>query len=429
MSSDNKIKVLWFSNTSANADEYFNSELKGTGGWLKALDQELQKHVDLHIAFYSREDKVFQYKQSYYYSLKWKLSVFNKIKERYFGFVFDKEDLDRYLLIINEVKPDIIHIHGTENSFGCFIPYVKIPVVVSIQGNITVCNQKFLSGFEKKYLRVKARSFSSLKYFFFPRSFLQSFKLFSKMHTRELNNIKYVNNIVGRTAWDRRITSIMAPNSIYYHNDEILRDSFYHHKWLPIKTSKTILFTTNGNTIYKGFETICEALYELNKLGLNCQWNVAGINSNDLIVKLTKKKLKDKYPKEGLVLMGNLNEKELVAALLHANIYVMPSHIENSPNSLSEAMMLGMPCISTFVGGVGTLISDKVDGILIQSGDPWCMAGAILELINNQDYAIELGRNARQTAVKRHDKGKIIYGLIDIYKDILTNKKNNLRKA
>jgi glycosyltransferase involved in cell wall biosynthesis len=425
MNLDNKIKVLWFSNTPANADEYFNSELKGTGGWLKALDQALQKHVDLHIAFYSKEDKVFQYKQSNYYSLKWKNSVISKIKERYFGVVLDKEDLDRYLLLINEVKPDIIHIHGTENPFGCFIPYVKIPVVVSIQGNITVCNQKFLSGFEKKYLRVKNRSFSSLKDFFLARSFLQSFKLFSKMHVRELNNLKHVRNILGRTAWDRRITSIMAPNSAYYHSDEILRDSFYDHKWLPIKTSKTILFTTNGNTIYKGFETICEALYELNILGLNYQWHVAGINTSDLIVKVTKKKLKDKYPKEGLVLLGNLNEKELVAELLNANIYIMPSHIENSPNNLSEAMLLGMPCISTFVGGVGALITDKVDGILIQSGDPWCMAGAILELINNQDYAIELGKNARISAVKRHNKGKIVNGLIDNYKHILIEHKNN----
>ncbi len=421
MNSDNIMKVLWFTNTPANADVYFQSELKGTGGWLKSLDQALQKHVDLHIAFYSGEDKVFQYKQSNYYSLKWKISIISKIKERFFGFVLDKEDLDRYLLIINEVKPDIIHIHGTENPFGCFIPYVKIPVVVSIQGNITVCNQKFLSGFEKKYLRVNNRSISSLKAFFFARSFLQSFKLFNKMHTRELNNLKFVKNIVGRTAWDRRITSIMAPKSVYYHNDEILRDSFYDYTWFPNTTSMTILFTTNGNTIYKGFETVCEALYELNKLGLNCRWHIAGVNTNDLIVKLAKKKLKDKYPKEGMVLLGNLNEKELVAELLKANIYVMPSHIENSPNNLSEAMILGMPCISTFVGGVGTLITDKVDGILIQSGDPWCMAGAILELINNQDYAIELGRNARITAVKRHNKDQIVNGLIDIYKDILTN--------
>jgi glycosyltransferase involved in cell wall biosynthesis len=241
------------------------------------------------------------------------------------------------------------------------------------------------------------------------------------MRILEINNFRYVKNIIGRTEWDRRITSIFAPNSIYYHNDEILRCSFYDHKWLPNKNNQKILFTTNGNTFYKGFETVCEALYELNKLGSNCRWHVAGINYSDLIVKVTKKKLKDKYPKEGLVLLGNLNERELVKELLHANIYVMPSHIENSPNNLSEAMILGMPCISTFVGGVGSLITDKVNGILIQSGDPWCMAGAILELLSNQDFAEKLGNNARNLALQRHDRERITQGLINIYNNIITD--------
>ena len=50
------MKVLWFSNTPANSDEYFNNELSGTGGWLKSLDRSIQKKVDLHIAFYHSQN-------------------------------------------------------------------------------------------------------------------------------------------------------------------------------------------------------------------------------------------------------------------------------------------------------------------------------------------------------------------------------------
>jgi glycosyltransferase involved in cell wall biosynthesis len=84
-------------------------------------------------------------------------------------------------------------------------------------------------------------------------------------------------------------------------------------------------------------------------------------------------------------------------------------------------MILGMPCISTFVGGVGSLITDKVNGILIQSGDPWCMAGAILELLSNQDFAEKLGNNARNLALQRHDRERITQGLINIYNNIITD--------
>ena len=39
------MKILWFANTPANGDEYLNTQLRGTGGWLKALDKELQRKV------------------------------------------------------------------------------------------------------------------------------------------------------------------------------------------------------------------------------------------------------------------------------------------------------------------------------------------------------------------------------------------------
>lgn len=42
----------------------------------------------------------------------------------------------------------------------------------------------------------------------------------------------------------------------------------------------------------------------------------------------------------------------------------MPSHIENSPNNLCEAMILGMPCIATDAGGTSTLLSNMKDGLL-----------------------------------------------------------------
>jgi glycosyltransferase involved in cell wall biosynthesis len=105
--------------------------------------------------------------------------------------------------------------------------------------------------------------------------------------------------------------------------------------------------------------------------------------------------------------------------MLNAHIYVMPSHIENSPNNLCEAMILGMPCIATFAGGTGSILQDGVDGILVQDGDPWAMAGAIIELINSPERLVFYAKNARTKALKRHDISNTVNQYLTIYTKIL----------
>jgi len=187
-------------------------------------------------------------------------------------------------------------------------------------------------------------------------------------------------------------------------------------------SNKFVINTTNGNSFYKGFETLCYALKILNEFGFSCEWLVAGISQSDLIYYITKEKTKGDFRNQGLVLMGNLSEQDLVESLLKTDVYVTPSHIENSPNNLSEAMILGVPCISTFVGGSGSLITDKINGLLIQSGDPWAMAGAIMEIATNDLEAIRLGQRGREDALKRHYKERVVTDLLSIYKEIKNGK-------
>ena len=99
--------------------------------------------------------------------------------------------------------------------------------------------------------------------------------------------------------------------------------------------------------------------------------------------------------------------------------YTSALTIENSPNNLCEAMILGMPCIATYAGGTGSLLRDKEDGILVQDGDPWSMAGAILELWENSETSSRLGGNARIRALKRHDPLQVVTDLVSIYNNIL----------
>lgn len=415
------MKVLWFSNTPANADEFLNKELEGTGGWLKSLDEELQNDVDLFVAFYGLNNKPFKYKNTSYYPIKIKNSFFNKVLRKCFNLQRRVNCLDEYLTIINSIDPDIIHIHGTESTFGEIIGKTTIPIVVSIQGNITVYRHKYFSGIEERFIKCLFDKANKIRSLLFKNGFQIEYKFFNMQYENEQRYLANSSNVIGRTDWDKRISSILSPNNKYFHCDEILRNSFYVNKWIPNNNSGNIIHTTTGNSIYKGLETLCYTLNILNHNGFNVEWRIAGIHSNDLMVSLVKRKLKKDYPTKGLVFLGSLTAYQLVHKLLEADIYVMPSHIENSPNSLCEAMILGMPCISAFAGGTGSLLQDKEDGILIQDGDPWAMAGAIVELLSDFNSAIVYGQNARKRALFRHSKEKIVRDLVCIYKKIINS--------
>ena len=146
-------KVLWFTNTPALAEEKLSNKPVG-GGWIKSLDLEMQTKVNLHVAFYHQENILpFKYKNTHYYPIHDKgKTLLRKYIDAKLSKIKLNEDISVYLDLINEIKPDLIHIHGTENPFGYIIEKTKIPVVISIQGNINVYYHKYTSGLGKKHL-------------------------------------------------------------------------------------------------------------------------------------------------------------------------------------------------------------------------------------------------------------------------------------
>lgn len=415
------MKVLWFSNSPAAA---YSDSLKGTGGWMVALDRAIQEKVELHVAYdYPYNQPPFKNGKTTYHPVFSGNIILESLKKRWIP-NYHKDMVDDYLRIVEEVKPDIIHIHGSENTYHRIVGKTTIPIVLSIQGNPTVYVQKFYSGFHGAYQHKMIGKLNLKSLILGRHSFKDGLKWLEWLSKVEQEDFPHIRNIIGRTDWDKRITRILAPNSQYFVVNEALRDSFYMNEWgKEAPKDKLIIHTTNGNNYYKGFETLCHALHLLNNMGYNVEWRVAGVSHSSEINVITKKYLRDDYPKRGLVLMGSLDEKGLVDSLLTSHMYVMPSHIENSPNNLCEAMILGMPCITTLAGGSDSILINKKEGLVIQDGDPWSMAGAILELKNNWDQAVQYGQQARKHALARHDRATIVNSLLETYQNIITNTK------
>lgn len=81
-----------------------------------------------------------------------------------------------------------------------------------------------------------------------------------------------------------------------------------------------------------------------------------------------------------------------------ADIFLNTSHVDNMPVSVLEACALGLPVVSTAVGGVPALLQDGETGLLVPDDDPQAMAEAVLRLCSDSDLAGKLSANGRMLA-------------------------------
>lgn len=416
------MKVLWFTNTASLGADHLNIKEIG-GGWIESLEAKLIENnsIELGISFHFSGfySDPFVIKNTTYFPIFQK--PLGRLRKIFYNWQHTDEIEDRmvqYLKVIEDFKPDIIHIFGTESDFGLIIPKTSIPCVIHLQGNRTVINQKWFSGFSSNDVLKYSGKWSMMKgegvyhHYFFNKKAAAREKIIFK-------NCKY---FLGRTEWDRRISQVLSKKSKYFTCNEIMRSNFYQTEWKNEKKNNSFtIISVFRNNIYKGLETIflCKKILTENRPNYPISWEIAGITEEDEIPKLLQKKLKRKINEFGIKFLGPLPEKELVFKMIHSDVFVHASHIDNSPNSLCEAMLLGMPVIATFAGGIPSILKDKNEGLLVQDGDPYAMAGAMLELIENTEYAKKLGSNARQTAMLRHNPDTITKNMVQIYSSVI----------
>lgn len=102
-----------------------------------------------------------------------------------------------------------------------------------------------------------------------------------------------------------------------------------------------------------------------------------------------------------------------------ADIFVLPSLSEGSPNVLLEAMMAKAPAIVSAVGGVPEMVEDGRSALLVPPADPPALAKALTRLIDDPALAQSLAENAHADARERHSPEAYSSKLIGIYQELL----------
>jgi len=421
------MKILWLADTPIyNTDDGHNGR-----GW---IESELElfrnfKNTTIGVAYNTRSQnaEVVRDQNFTFFPLKSNLAFKFKplnIIPRWLGIYDNKRDLMQLKNIIEQFKPDIIYLFGSEWYGISVVNLTNIPVVVHIQGILIPYYYAFMppSISEGSIFISGLRNVSS---FFKGNSFYFIRKRFLKMAKREKECLPLVRYFMGRTQWDYSVTNLFSPNSQYYHLNEVLRKEFYFaKKWIYTADeapNEIKVISTISNASYKGLDLIykCCSIINLPK-NIKLSWNICGICKDDEAVSLFSRKSSNKE-NISINYLGVVNTETLIDKLKSSFIYVHPSYIDNSPNSVCEAQYIGTPVITTNVGGLSSIVKDEYTGLLVPANDPCMLACKILDLYLHPQKAIYISRNEIFEATVRHDKENIKKEMLDIYNKILQN--------
>lgn len=337
--------------------------------------------------------------------------------------------INAYQRVVEDFKPDVIHIHGTEYFQGLLSGrgHLNCPTVISIQGILDVCQQHYFGGMSV----AKLITTRTLRDYIRLDGLIEQRIRMGKRAREEREIFKSNLAFIGRTTWDKAHTRRLNPSARYYHCDETIRHPFYTRQWDIRNIHRYSIFASGASYPLKGFHILLKAVAllkdefpdsivrtpmaqfypdakGLKRLWLNCRKTGYARYLTDL---LRKKKLGGQ-----IVQLPPLDAEGMAAEMRKAHVFVLPSLVENSPNSLAEAMLVGTPSVASFVGGVPSMVQDGHSALLFPSGDEAVLAEQIRRIFLDDDLAKDLSVRAQEVAHRRHLKENIVDNMLGIYR-------------
>ena len=109
--------------------------------------------------------------------------------------------------------------------------------------------------------------------------------------------------------------------------------------------------------------------------------------------------------------------------LAAADIFVLPSFEEGSPNALLEAMAAGLATVSSKIGGVEDLLAEGETGLMFPAGDAPALTDALSRLMENSQWRHDIGAASRRHVADNFSVALIAQCYIDAYRRLVDNRR------
>lgn len=333
----------------------------------------------------------------------------------------DKKNIENCKYVLNESKPDLVVLWGTESKLSyLFSELSTAPVLVYIQGLVSTIYRHYCDGIPSNYI--------TLVDFVNYIKKTSRINIYKEQSFLEQKILKKAGGVVVENDWCEDQCRCINPELTIYRNKLPIREDAFQAKWEIDKIERHSIFTNAGSYPIKGHHVLFQAVAQVKKVFPDVKVYVPGPKYLDNATFLTKRSSFIKFIKhiidsndmrENIIFTGPLGGDEMISRIQKCNVYVMPSIVENHSASLIEAMVVGAPCISSLVGGVGTLIENMKDGIIYNSLDVESLAGNIIRVFKDDELAKRLAKGTSR--IRKERKSDFGEEMAIIYSKVISN--------
>ena len=418
------MKFLWIVNSILNDFSLFLYNKQGNGVWMDALltDFKERKEHELIVVTVLPVKKTIKYEKDgiTYYALPNTYPLLYNEKR--------KGNIQAWKKLLETEKPDLIQVWGTEFTHGlCALRLTSdIPSVIYMQGYLGSIARYYLAGIDYKDLKKSITLRDVLK----RDGVLQQQKKYKKSSEKEIEMLQLSRNIISENEWCNSNIRSIVPDVKVYDCALSINKVFGEKQWsLDNVERHSIMCTASGYTI-KGLHMVFRAAKILKDRYPDLKVYVPGtpmVSDGSLkgrlkrrgYVKYIENLIKELGIANHIVWMGYVNQETLAKQYAKSHVFMMSSSIENHSSSLKEAMMVGVPSISSAVGGIPEYVRQGENGYLYRFEDYELAAKYVEDIFENDDLANTLSRNARMSMLTLHEGNSLYEKIIDIYTQII----------
>jgi len=412
------MKVLWFTNQPLPpviAAAGINGS--GIGGhWMTGLARHVSRRpgVELGVAtaFPGLPDLEFEQEGVWYHAIGQ--------PRRAPTFAGTPALLERCAAAVRRFDPDLIHFHGSERFFGLIKAsgLVDVPAVVSLQGILApYAAWRNFFGALSPWEVVRATRIAELP---MGLGLLHQYADMRRGARQEARTLAAVEGVLGRTAWDEAWARRLSPAARYLSVGEILRPAFHQIRWSLAQCERHSLIYTNAGSPRRGTENLLAAVAMLRPEFPGLRLRLAGVVSERSgYGRFLRRRIRQLGLTDRVEFLGYLDDTAMAGELVRAHAFVITSYMENSPNSLAEAMLAGMPCIASYVGGIPSMIEEGRTGWLFPVDDTPMLASRIRTVLADDVAATRVGDAAHEAARSRHDPELVTGQLLAAYATVI----------
>lgn len=413
-------KILWLCNV-----PFSNNTLKSTGGWLQPLAEALQQSGEVQIINITLSN-VNAIQQADCNGIN--QYILPKRKAKKWNQVASAKTCQEIAEIIDRVKPDLVHIWGTENIWASVYEqgYIQTKTLIDIQGILSACYSYYYGGLTFKEI-IKC---IHLKEVIMPwRTLFQKKKVFRKRGETEIRCLKKIKQISYQSEWVKNHIRTINPTACYHATKIMLRQEFYTAcPWqYKVNMESPKIFTIASNAItYKGIHIVLKAVALLKKHYPSIKLYIAG-NMNlgnrllDGYAIFLHQLIRDLELEPNVEYLGSIDSNTIIRYLQQSDVCVIPSFVETYCLAFAEAMLVGTPTVVSYAGAMPELADHQKEALFYNSMDYTTCSAYIDILLKNKALAEKLSVNGRERRLKENNPTKVVRTQLGIYKTILNN--------